>query len=71
MNNIQLLPLCVSLLVCGFGGVFFTFSISTIVDGIKDKKWQERLLSVSFGFFLGICSLAFIVGGVSGILCSL
>jgi len=71
VNNIQLLPLCVSLLVCGFGGIFFTFSISTVIDGLQEKKLQERLFSISFGFFLGIASMAFIIGGVSGIICFL
>ena len=63
--------LCVSLLVCGFGGIFFTFSISTVIDGLQEKKFKERLFSISFGFFLGIASMTFIIGGVDGILCFL
>ena len=67
----NIFALCVSLLVCGFGGIFFTFSISTVIDGLQEKKLQERLFSISFGFFLGIASMTFIIGGVSGIICSL
>ena len=67
----NIFALCVSLLVCGFGGIFFTFSISTVIDGLQEKKLQERLFSISFGFFLGIASMTFIIGGVSGIICLL
>ena len=67
----QVAHLLYATMSCAFGGLASTLSICAINDGIHTKEWRERLFSISFGFFLGIASMTFIIGGVDGILCFL
>lgn len=59
------------LLAFSFGGMAFVFSIVVIAMGLHTKCWQERLMLLSFGLFVGIAGLSFLAIGSGGILCSL
>ena len=67
----QVANLLYATMSCAFGGIASTLSICAINDGIHTEEWKERLGLISFGSFVGISGLSFLIIGVGGILCSL
>lgn len=59
------------ILVFSFGGLALVASIVVIAAAYHTKCWQERLVLLSVGFFMGITSATCLAISVYGILCLL
>jgi len=65
VNVIQLLPLCVSLIVCGFCGMLTVFAVDIMYDSFKEGKTQYPIFGLFFGFLMMIFTLAIFIGALS------